>query len=234
MTDKHQKQYIPLFCFLIFVDFIATWLGIAAGGDLDALTGLWFGPLDDVLYGIAGVQAFYAFLDPQGKTRGGKVALGTIETVKKIGSCLVSPTLNWSTVAARFFEGSQLALVFLPIVLAGALLGDSLATFGHVFSSLALGVGRHLSYVVPIFLISGVGLSLTTKRRPDSAFKMALSIGLAAALGRIFLDGRIDNHLFHFFASLSSLQAWGAACCWIGVGNELVERAVPEMGAKEA
>lgn len=234
MTDHHhknrkfQRQFLPLFGFLIFADLFATWAGIASGGELDALTGLWFGPMDDMLYGIAGLQALYAFLDPDGRTRGTEAALGTVDTVKKVGQCLISPDLKWPSLAARFYEGSQLGLVALPLALGATALGHSFLPGSHVLSALAIGAGCHLAYIVPIFLIAGLGFALFARRHPGQAWKIAMAIGLMAALGRLLVDGRIEHHLYHFFKSLNSLQAWGAAFCWIGVGNHLVERAVEE------
>jgi hypothetical protein len=215
-----------MFIMLVVLDFMAQLASSAGIVELQGLIGIWLGPLDDIFYGLAGVQALYFMIDPEGHTRDAvavdnstqATTMTTTATVKKIVRLLGEERHRRANLPRAFFTGSVRAV---------ALLGDALilAVVANGLTS-SLGVGavmlvlqRHLSYLLPIALIVAAALLWAADSRPQRIWSLVMLAGFAALLVSMVADGRWSHHVHHLLAALSSLQAWGAALCWMAAGS---------------
>lgn len=215
--EKRQREFIPFFLFLLAVDGFATFVMQWGGEELAPLMALWFGPLDDIFYGIAGLQAFYFLLDPKGGSRTKEMPMSSLETAKAAGDLFYRQREDFPD---GFFQGSRRSML---AVSALCLLFTALNFFSHsdLVASVAVVSQRHLCYLFPISMVLALVVRIWWSDRIPAAWFQAILACAGALLATVVSDGRLVNHLLHLFLSVESLQAWGAALCWIGVGARM-------------
>jgi hypothetical protein len=218
-ATQTQKGFLPMFGMLLVVDFLAQLVSTAGLSELQPLLSLWSGPLDDIFYGMAGVQALYYLIDPAGETRDNPI-MGWVASVKKIATLLSEEKFRRAHLPQTFFTGSLRAVAVVGDGLVLAVLACGLAPSVGVTAMLVL-LQRHLSFVLPVALLVGFTLLWAIGSRPQRLWTMAMLAGFAALIVSILYDGRWDNHAHHLLAALSNPQAWGAAFCWIAAGASL-------------
>lgn len=214
---RRQREFIPLFGFLLLVDMLATWLMQWGSDEFGHLLMLWFGPLDDIFYAIAGLQALYFLLDPEGTSRPANDAMGTIETVKTTAGLFQGDEARAGRFAQGFYEGSRRSLAFLSVATLATL---AVALF-HQSSALAAGsevLQRQLLFLLPVSALMALLVRIGVTIQIPKGWGFSVLAGAGALVVSIAVDGRWGNHLLHLFLSLESLQAWGAAFCWVGLG----------------
>lgn len=212
---KRQREFLPLFVFLLVVDCFATFIMEFGGEEFAPLLMLWFGPIDDVFYALAGLQAVYFLLDPQGHTRSPQGTMGSLETVKTSASLMSQARSD--AFSTGFYNGGQRALAVLSGLTLVALVSN--AIFGLPFlSSVCTVAQRHLLFLLPVSLLLGLAVRMLWSAGAPKPWMVSLGGALGVLLVSMAADGRWDNHLRHLFLSIESLQAWGAALCWIGAG----------------
>lgn len=213
-----HKSFLGLFGVLVLMDFLAQLATSAGIAEFQALVALWFGPLDDIFYGMAGIQALYYMLDPAGETREA-TPMSTVATVKKIAFLLAQERYRRGPLLPAFFTGSLRSAIFLGDALVLVVVACSL-TSSIGLDTLMLVLQRHISYLLPIAMVVGAGLLWVNQDRADKMWAAAMLGGLACLLVSIAVDGRWAHHVHHLLAAVSSLQAWGAALCWIASASE--------------
>ena len=214
-----QRAFLPMFGMLLAIDFLAQLATSAGAVELQPLLSLWTGPLDDIFYGLAGVQALYYLVDPTGETRDAPVMSWTA-TVKKIAGLASSECHRRAFLPKLFLTGG---------LRSAAVLGDGviMAMIAHklsatvAFAALLQVLQRHLSFVLPIACFGAVVLFATLQARPQRLWFLAMSVSFSALLLSMAYDGRWAHHVHHLLASLSHPQAWGAALCWIAAAASL-------------
>lgn len=204
-----------MFGALLMVDFLVNLASAAGVSELQPLLSLWTGPLDDIFYGITGVQALYYLVDPEGETREAPV-MGWLDTVKKIFALLSLERYRRTYLPATFFTGSLRAVGLLGDALLVTVVASALAPPSAGLTAALVMLQRHLSSVLPVALLIGLGLLSALRARPQKLWGLALLGGLGALVVSMAYDGRWANHVHHLLAALSHLQSWGAAFCWIG------------------
>lgn len=211
-----QRGFLPMFAMLLAVDYFVQLAQSSGVVGLEPLLMLWSGPLDDIFYGLAGVQALYFLVDPRGESRDEKVMSFTA-TVKRIASLLSQPRYLRAFLPKTFLTGSLRCLALLGDALIAAIVAHKLlGTDG--FAALLVLLQRHLSFVLPIACLGGLLCLGALQARIDKLWFTAVALAGLALLCSMAYDGRWSHHVHHLFASLSNLQAWGAAACWIGAG----------------
>lgn len=214
--SQAQKSFLSFFVLLLVCDFAAQLALTMQVVELQPLISIWLGPLDDIFYGLCGLQAVYYMLDPTGETREG-AQMSTTAMVKRCASLLGDSAECQGRFVEGFFSGGVRALV----ALAGALTVVSVASLAapvEALVSFRLVLQAHLGYLLPVSAAMAVALSFGLSVSPRSCWSKAVVAASVVLVASAALDGRLSNHLFHLFAALSNLQAWGAAASWIGVG----------------
>lgn len=217
--SQAQKSFVSFFVLLLVCDFAAQLALVMQLVELQPLVSIWLGPLDDVFYGLCGVQAVYFLLDPLGESREG-AQMSTTGIVKKCVALFNASTENQRRLTDGVFSGGARALSFL----AGGLAMATAATFlspVEALTTLRMVLQAHLGYLIPVGGVLVLALGFRLGRGPHSAWKKTYLAASGVLLLSAALEGRLSNHLFHLFAALSNLQAWGAAASWIGVGAAL-------------
>lgn len=226
--SQAQKSFLSFFVLLLVCDFAAQLAITMQVVELQPLVTIWFGPLDDVFYGLCGLQAIYFMLDPEGETREG-AQMSTTAMVKRCASLLGDSAECQGRFAGAFFSGGTRVLV----ALAGAMAVASVASLAapvEALVSLRLVLQAHLGYLLPVSAAVAVALSVGLSVAPRSCWMKALFAASVILVISAALDGRLSNHLYHLFAALSNLQAWGAAASWIGVGTAFRREERREVG----
>jgi hypothetical protein len=214
-----QRGFLPTFALLLVVDFLAQLVNTAGIIEFQPLVSLWSGPLDDIFYGLAGVQALYYLIDPSGETRDSPLMSWTA-TVKKIAALLAQDHHRRAHLPQMFFTGSLRAVALVGDGVVLAVVASGLAASVGVTTLLVL-LQRHLSFVLPVAVLVGLVLLWAIDARPQRVWTLAMLAGLGALMLSMAYDGRWANHAHHLLAALSNPQAWGAAFCWIGAGASL-------------
>lgn len=214
-----QRAFLPMFGALLVLDYLCQLAASAGLAELQPLISLWSGPLDDIFYGMAGVQAAYYLIDPFGKTRDSDIMTWTA-SVKKIAQLLSEQEYRRAYLPQTFFTGSLRAIGLLGDGVILAVVANVLAP-GAAWAALLVLLQRYLACVLPITLVIGGVLLWALGKRPERLWSLALLGGSGAFLMSIFFDGRWAHHIHHLLAALSNLQAWGAALCWIAAGASL-------------
>jgi hypothetical protein len=207
-----------MFAMLVLMDFLAQLATSAGIVEFQALVGLWFGPLDDIFYSVAGLQALYFMIDPNGETRD-PVPISTVATIKKIAHLLSQERYRRGPLPGAFFTGSLRSAGFLGdglllVVVAGSL------TSSLGLDALLLVMQRHLTYLLPITLAIGATLLWANQERAARLWLAALGGSAVCLLISVVVDGRWSHHVHHLLASISSLQAWGATLCWTAAASQ--------------
>ena len=207
---ERQRQFVPLFYFAIIMDALAAMAAATKDEALSHLSMLWTGPLDNIVYGLAGFQALLFLLDPTGaKILDEKGNHSVVETAK-----LAAQDADMQRgLASRFLRGSQMALHVLSIALLGSLV-SALVLPDVVSSGLADIFQRHLACLLPIATVVGGGVAFLTQAKRGREYGMACLIGVAAVAVVAVKQGRIENYLYHMVANLESLYAWCLVLCW--------------------
>lgn len=214
-----QRAFLPMFGALLVLDYLCQLATSAGLAELQPLISLWTGPLDDIFYGMAGVQAAYYLVDPFGKTRDGELMTWTA-SVKKIAQLLSEEEYRRAHLPQTFFTGSLRAAGLLGDGVILAVVANLLMP-GAAWAALLVLLQRYLAFVLPISLLLGGILLWALGKRPERLWILALLGGSGAFLVSIFFDGRWAHHVHHLLAALPNLQAWGAALCWIAAGASL-------------
>jgi hypothetical protein len=209
-TSEKQRQFVPLFSFVIVMDLVAA---IAAASKDDVwshLSMLWTGPLDDIFYIVVAIQAFFYLVDPSGEAtqndKGGYSLQGLYE--------LASNGRGVDKVFGEaFLGGARAALVILPLTLMSALV-LKFSFSSPICDGLAHMLYRHVSLVFPVYLLLGAVVSFLQLSRSVTPFWKATLLGWVGLLIVVIVDGRWENHLYHLFANLESIQAWSASVAW--------------------
>ncbi len=210
-----QKSFLTLFPLLLLCDFAAQLAISMEVVELQPLVSIWMGPLDDIFYGLCGVQALYYLLDPLGETRA-EGQMSTTATVKKCASLLSSSAEYQNRLVDGFYSGGGRALLGLGAALL-VVAGASLVAPLEALTSLRLVLQAHLGYVLPVSAAAVAALSFVLGAKPRRCWIQAFCGATAVLLVSAALDGRMENYLFHLFTAFSNLQAWGATASWIGV-----------------
>lgn len=214
---ENQKNFTLLFGLALAADLLCR-IAIASGDEVwEHLSTLWFGPLDDIAFGLAGVQAFLYLLDPSGEKT---VDASGAHNHKDVLAAL--KTGGEKEFAKNFTRGSVKMLMLLPVLLGASLLAAWLVP-QPVCKGLALFFQQHLSLVFPVSVAVVAGFTfLKLSSRTSSFWKSATAAGtllfVAAAL-----DGRWQNHLYHMVANLENLLAWAVTLGWAGLFAVLTE-----------
>lgn len=214
-----QRAFLPMFGALVVLDYLCQLASSAGLAELQPLISLWSGPLDDIFYGMAGVQAAYYLVDPFGETRDSELMSWTA-SVKKIAGLLSGEEYRRAYLPQTFFTGSLRAAGLLADGVILAVMANIL-THGAAWSALLVLLQRYLACVLPISGVIGAALLWALGKRPERMWSLALLGGSGAFLASIVFDGRWAHHVHHLLASISNLQAWGAALCWIAAGASL-------------
>ena len=214
-----QRAFLPMFGALVVLDFLCQLASSAGLAELQPLISLWSGPLDDIFYGMAGVQAAYYLIDPFGETREAELMTWTA-SVKKIAELLSGQQYRRAYLPQTFFTGSLRAAGLLGDAVILAVVANAL-TQGVAWTALLVLLQRYLACVLPISLGIGAVLLWALGKRPERMWSLALLGGSGAFLASILFDGRWANHVHHLLASIANLQAWGAALCWIAAGASI-------------
>lgn len=211
-----QTSFLAFFVVLLLCDFAAQ---LAITAQLDALAPLvmiWMGPLDDILYGLCGLQALYFMLDPAGQTRE-EGPLSTTAMVKRCAGLLSGSSEHQERFVNTFFSGGVRVFWTLSGLLA-LMVAVTLVAPSEALVSLRMVLQAHLGYLLPICAAIAGLLSLALGVSPGRGWLKAFLLASAALLISALVDGRLANYLHHLFAALSNLQSWGAALSWLGVG----------------
>lgn len=214
-----QRSFLPTFMILLVMDYLTQLVNSAGLAELQPLVSLWTGPIDDILYGIAGVQALYYLIDPFGETRDDGPMTWT-GNVKRIGALLAGQPYRRAYLPQMFFTGSLRVSAALAQAVMLAVVAHSLASTPG-FAALLVVAQRHLSFVLPVAAICGALMTSLLPLRSERRWRLALLVGAAALALSVAYDGRWSNHAHHLLAALSNPQAWGAALCWIASGASL-------------
>ena len=209
-NQASQKVFLPLFLFIILADYLAI-LGMVLGEEaIMALSFLWLGPLDDIFYILTGFQALLFLLDPTGanfrnQTEG--------FNAPKIWAFLSRGRGVVKSFSSEFSKGGLRGLAFLSLFLISSFaihhflgMEASEALFGMAF--------RHFQFVFPVTIILILSFYLFGFQKFSSLYVRVGSLAIGSALLILFYDGRWYNHIYHFFSSLESVQAWSAAMFW--------------------
>jgi len=211
-----QRGFVPLFYFVLIIDLLAA-IAVATKEEVwMQLSTVWYGPLDDIFYLAVGFQAFFFLADPLGE-----------KTRKENGEFLFSGLFDAlkngeggeKTFARLFVQGAQKSMILLAGALATGLLASWLVSH-PVISGCVYAVYRHLSLVLPVSLILAGGFAFLGIGRVTPRFWAVGGLGMAGLLVVALSDGRWNNHLYHLFVNLESMQAWAAAVAWAGLMNE--------------
>ena len=177
----------------------------------------WFGPLDDIAFGLAGVQAFLYLLDPSGaKTvdaNGAHNHRNVLEALKTGGE---------KEFARNFTRGSVKMLMTLPVLLGGSLFVSWLMPV-PVSKGLVLFSQQHLSLVFPVSVAVVTGFAFLKLSGRSSAFWKSATMAGTLLFVAAALDGRWQNHLYHMIANLENLLAWAVTLGWAGLFAVLTE-----------
>lgn len=212
-----QKNFLALFPLLLLCDFAAQLAITMEVAELQPLVSIWMGPLDDIFYGLCGIQALYYLLDPDGETRD-EGPMSTTATVKKCVSLLGSSAEYQRRLLEGFYSGGVRSLLGLGAALL-IVAGACLVTSADALSGLRLVIQAHLGYLLPVSATAVAAFSFFLGAKPRRCWTQAFLGATAVLLVSAALDGRMENYLFHLLAGMSNLQAWGATASWIGVAS---------------
>lgn len=208
-----QRGFFPTFLLLLVMDYLTQLVGTAGVAELQPLVALWTGPIDDIFYGIAGVQALYYLIDPFGETRDSGPMSWT-GSVKRVASLLSEGTYRRAYLPRMFFTGSLRAVAGVaPAVLLAVVAHGLASSIGT--TTLLIVLQRHLSFLLPVTAICGALLAWGVSLTPQRLWRTALLVGVASLTVSMAYDGRWSHHVHHLLVALSDPIAWGAAFCWI-------------------
>ena len=214
---EYQKNFTLLFGLALTADLLCR-IALASGDEVwEHLSMLWFGPLDDIAFGLAGVQAFLYLLDPSGEKT---VDAGGAHNHKDVLAAL--KTGGEKEFAKNFTRGSVRMLMTLPALLAGSLLVSWLGPL-PVCKGLVLFSQQHLSLVFPVSVALVAGFAFLKLGDRTSAFWKSASMAGTLLFVAAALDGRWQNHLYHMVANLENLLAWAVTLGWAGLFAALTE-----------
>lgn len=227
-----QRNFVTTFSAGVAFDALAA-VAVATKHDVwSHLASFWFGPFDNIVFGVAGVSAALFLLDPNGE-----------KTLTKNGDISIMETLRLASgdveaqkgFAARFTGGAFLGLSALSAITVMTL-GASFVADGAVSKGLLEAALRHLSALLPIALVIGslagyLQLSGSVRRLLQSC-ALASLIFLVVALK----EGRVANYLYHLATNFESLHAWFLALGWAGVFavREQIEPSVAQSAPHSA
>lgn len=208
--SERQLQFVPLFLFSLCVDVLAAVAVATKDPVWSHLAMLWNGPLDDIIYLVAALQALLFLLDPSGEVTQGE---GNSHSMKRLLAAFSEGKGLERMFSSQFLSGAKTTLVMLPTLLVAVL---SVSAFWNSPVSIGLTavVYRHLAMVFPIFLIVGAGISFLRMAPEVFGFWKATLFGWLGIALMTAVDGRWANHLFHLLANLESIQAWAVAILW--------------------
>lgn len=214
MTNaQRQVQFVPLFAVATVFDTLA---GVAVASKHEVwshISFLWSGPLDNIVFGIAGLQAALFLLDPEGEKvldqNGEPKVLDSLKLA-------VSDSETQTAAARRFLDGATGALFALGCVVASALLAGFLSE-GPWSLGLLDTAQRHLASLLPIAVVLGAVISFFRLGVTPKKFLPGCLLGALVFLIVALSQGRVDNYLYHLAANLESLHAWALALGWSGV-----------------
>lgn len=205
-----QKNFVPLFVLLLLADFFAR-VAQASGDDVwEHLAMLWTGPLDDIFFGFAGLQAFIYLLDPAGE-----------KTIDDTGAHNHKMILNAfrtggeEMLSVNFVSGSRVLLTLLPAALFCSLIAARF--YSHPISKGAASFfQQHLAYAFPISLAVVLVFAVLRLGGLNHTYWKAAGLAGTSLFLAAFLDGRWQNHLYHMMANLENLLAWTVTFAWVG------------------
>ena len=212
-----QKSFLSLFPLLVICDFAAQLAITMQVVELQPLVSIWMGPLDDIFYGICGIQAVYYLLDPTGKTRD-EGQMSTTATVKKCAALLAASSESQQRLEKSFALGGVRTLLTLSAALSLVVLACVFSSV-EVLTSLRLVLQAHLGYFLPVSAMLAGAMATVWGVKPGGLWLQAFLGASAVLLVSAAIDGRMENYIFHLFAALSNLQAWGVTASWIGVAS---------------
>lgn len=215
-----QRGFVTLFFLSLTADLLAS-IALASGDEVWAhLSMLWFGPLDDIFFGLLGVQATLFLLDPGGaqtqEPSGGGASLSKVWTHVSSGQGV------GSGFAQRYVQGIRKVFILLPAALIAFLL-LSFFVSNPVVKGAILTSYRHLAYLVPVSVALGLLISLLSFARELEGFwkgTLMATLCLCLVAGS---DGRWHNHFYHLFANLENVHAWMVSLAWAGTFAVLTE-----------
>lgn len=222
MEAQAQRAFLSMFAALLGADFLAQLVSSAGLAELQPLVALWYGPLDDLFYGVVGTQAAYYLCDPGGETRSGPAMTWTA-TVRAVGRLLSDPDWRLRWFPGLFFAGSRRSSQFLGI----AVLLASVAALwspSTPLQALQVMLQRHLTFLLPVMILLALALGVGLRVAAPSAWLLAVATGLGALLLSVALDGRWGHHTHHLLSACFELQAWGAAVTWIALGAATLQQ----------
>lgn len=207
-----QRGFVSLFFVSLMADLLAS-VALASGDEVWAqLSMLWFGPLDDIFFGLLGVQATLFLLDPGGAQT--QESAGGI-SLSKVWTHLASGQGVASGFAQRYVQGSRRALMLLPALLIAFLLLSLLVSGPLVKGAVLMGY-RQLAYLVPVSAALGLGFSLLGLVRQLQAFWKGTLMATLCLCVVAASEGRWQNHFYHLFANLENVHAWMVSLAWAG------------------
>jgi hypothetical protein len=213
-----QKKFVPLFVLAVVADLV-TRIALATGDEVwEHLSMLWLGPLDDVFFGLIGLQAFLYLMDPSGEK--------TIDDKGSHNPQMVLSTLQTGgekELATNFVRGSMRALLILPVALVLSLLG-AWQVSGPIAKG-ALGFSQmHLAYILPISLAVVVLFAVLRLGGQTSNYWKTAALAGACLFVAAAVDGRWQNHMYHMIANLENVMAWTVTFSWAGFFAAMTEQ----------
>ena len=218
-TDtKKTKSFAPMFCYVLVIDLLA-YIALASKDEVwGQFAMMWTGPLDDIFYALLGVQGFLYLLDPSEeilRNKEDRQSLSRLKDLFKEGRGAEK------IFAGGFLTGSAKALILLPALLVIGLIAY-LGVDHAVLKGLNSLLERQLSLIVPVCAVLGLGFTFLKLTDDTTNFWRGLLFAFAGLLLVAVSDGRWQNHIFHLFNNLESLQAWFLSFAWAGFLSTLL------------
>lgn len=210
---EQQRQFVTMFSAGVVFDALAA-VAVATKHEVwSHLSFLWSGPLDNIVFGIAGVHAAIFLLDPDGERTIGEG--GGIDFKKSL-SLAVGDAETQRGAASRFSDGAFLGLstlsVMTVVALGASFLIDGAAAKGILEVSL-----RHLGSLLPIASVSALIFGFLRLSGGVRQLLKACALASLVFLVAAFKEGRADNYLYHLATNFESLHAWFLALGWAGL-----------------
>lgn len=208
-----QRSFLVLFGAALVGDFLAKFALAGGYHDLGPLAAMWLGPLDDVFYALAGIQAFYFLLDPGGETRSERT-MSTVATIKTIAGLLAKPCRFRAHLWSGFFTGSLAAMAILTDLIVFAMLANWVSPAAGWVALMGLAQ-QHLSQFLLLVALGAAALITVTGDYPRRFWFQALAMALGILILSTTWDGRWQNLLFEVFNAPYQVRAWGLSLAWI-------------------
>lgn len=211
MKKNHtpRKGFLPLFVFTQVAELAASVAQVSGEEAFSHLAMLWFGPLDDVFFGLLGIQGVLYLLDPDAEM----LKDGKDQSWPNFWRYLSAGRGAATTFATGFVRGTERVFKVLPLLLLVALILN-LVLPGSLMQGLLLSLFRQLGYLVPIAaLVVGACRALRLVR-DSGVFTRSLGLAALSLLATAAYQGRWENHLYHIFANLENVHAWMTCLAW--------------------